>query len=137
MYGAWNPSTRKHKSRFWPTPIKERSSIAPMIWCTNLMARCTSLILLTVCPPRRTTIRKRSCRSTVSIACPEHGTRYQGKKLNSPNDLVYKSDGSLYFTDPPYGLPTQEDNDPQKELQVNGVYRMPGARHQISRKEVK
>ena len=30
---------------------------------------------------------------------------YQGKKLNSPNDLVYKSDGSLYFTDPPYGLP--------------------------------
>ena len=55
---------------------------------------------------------------------------YQGKKLNSPNDLVYKSDGSLYFTDPPYGLPTQEDNDPQKELQVNGVYRIPGARHQ-------
>src|SRR5216684_709884 len=32
---------------------------------------------------------------------------YQGKKLNSPNDLVYTSDGSLYFTDPPYGLPTQ------------------------------
>lgn len=53
---------------------------------------------------------------------------YQGKKLNSPNDLVYKSDGSLYFTDPPYGLPTQEDNDLQKELQVNGVYRVPGAR---------
>jgi gluconolactonase len=55
---------------------------------------------------------------------------YQGKKLNSPNDLVYKSDGSLYFTDPPYGLPTQGDNDPQKELQVNGVYRIPGARQQ-------
>src|SRR5579859_6672156 len=55
---------------------------------------------------------------------------YQGKKLNSPNDLVYKSDGSLYFTDPPYGLPTQQDNDPQKELQVNGVYRVPGARQQ-------
>ena len=53
---------------------------------------------------------------------------YQGKKLNSPNDLVYKSDGSLYFTDPPYGLPTQNDDDPQKELQFNGVYRIPGAR---------
>ena len=53
---------------------------------------------------------------------------YQGKKLNSPNDLVYKSDGSLYFTDPPYGLQTQSDNDPQKDLQVNGVYRLPGAR---------
>ncbi len=53
---------------------------------------------------------------------------YQGKKLNSPNDLVYKSDGSLYFTDPPYGLPTQSDTDPQKELQVNGVYRILGGR---------
>ncbi len=53
---------------------------------------------------------------------------YQGKKLNSPNDLVYKSDGSLYFTDPPYGLPSQSDDDPQKELHVNGVYRIPGAR---------
>jgi gluconolactonase len=55
---------------------------------------------------------------------------YQGKKLNSPNDLVYKSDGSLYFTDPPYGLPTQQDDDLQKELQVNGVYRVPEARQQ-------
>jgi gluconolactonase len=55
---------------------------------------------------------------------------YQGKKLNSPNDLVYKSDGSLYFTDPPYGLQTQNDDDPQKELKVNGVYRIPGARQQ-------
>jgi gluconolactonase len=53
---------------------------------------------------------------------------YQGKKLNSPNDLVYKSDGSLYFTDPPYGLPTQADNEPMKELSVNGIYRLPGAR---------
>ena len=53
---------------------------------------------------------------------------YQGKKLNSPNDLVYKSDGSLYFTDPPYGLPTQGDSDPLKELKVNGVYRIVGAR---------
>ncbi len=52
---------------------------------------------------------------------------YQGKHLNSPNDLVYRSDGSLYFTDPPYGLPTQKDTDPSKQLQVNGVYRIPGA----------
>jgi gluconolactonase len=63
-----------------------------------------------------------------------HGTitvladSYQGKRLNSPNDLVYRSDGSLYFTDPPYGLPTQQDDDPQKELRVNGVYRIPDAR---------
>jgi len=52
---------------------------------------------------------------------------YQGKRLNSPNDLVYRSDGSLYFTDPPYGLPTQSDKDFAKELQVNGIYRIPGA----------
>ena len=55
---------------------------------------------------------------------------YQGKKLNSPNDLVYKSDGSLYFTDPPYGLRTQSDTDPEKQLQVSGVYRIPGASSQ-------
>jgi gluconolactonase len=54
--------------------------------------------------------------------------RYQGKRLNSPNDLAYKSDGSLYFTDPPYGLETQSDQDPKKELKVNGVYRITGAR---------
>jgi len=55
---------------------------------------------------------------------------YQGKKLNSPNDLVYKSDGSLYFTDPPYGMRAQSDNDPEKELKVNGVYRIPNALQQ-------
>lgn len=54
---------------------------------------------------------------------------YQGKRLNSPNDVVYKSDGSLYFTDPPYGLHKQ-DRDPEKDLQVNGVYRLPGAMDQ-------
>ena len=48
--------------------------------------------------------------------------KFEGKRLNSPNDLVYKSDGSLYFTDPPYGLMKQDD-DPEKELTFNGVYR--------------
>lgn len=56
--------------------------------------------------------------------------RYQGKRLNSPNDLAYRSDGSLYFTDPPYGLRKQNDSDPEKELQVNGVYRIPRALQQ-------
>jgi gluconolactonase len=53
--------------------------------------------------------------------------RYEGKRLNSPNDLVYRSDGSLYFTDPPYGLRTQRNNDPEKELPFNGVFRIPDA----------
>jgi gluconolactonase len=52
---------------------------------------------------------------------------FQGKRLNSPNDLVYSSDGALYFTDPPYGLRTQKDSDPDKQLKVNGVYRLPHA----------
>jgi gluconolactonase len=48
--------------------------------------------------------------------------RYQGKRLNSPNDLVYRSDGSVYFTDPPFGLP-KFDADPRKELPFSGVFR--------------
>jgi len=47
---------------------------------------------------------------------------YQGKRLNSPNDLVYRSDGALYFTDPPFGLPKFYD-DPRRELDFSGVYR--------------
>jgi gluconolactonase len=47
--------------------------------------------------------------------------RYQGKRLNSPNDLVYRSDGTLYFTDPPFGLPKFHD-DPRRELPYTGVY---------------
>lgn len=47
--------------------------------------------------------------------------RYDGKRLNSPNDLVYRSDGALYFTDPPFGLPNVFD-DPRKELPFSGVY---------------
>ncbi|MCC6393195.1 MAG: SMP-30/gluconolactonase/LRE family protein [Bryobacterales bacterium] len=46
-----------------------------------------------------------------------------GKRLNSPNDVVYKSDGAMYFTDPPYGL-VGLDEDPAKELDYNGVYRL-------------
>lgn len=48
--------------------------------------------------------------------------RYQGKRLNSPNDLVVKSDGSVYFTDPPFGLP-KFFADPRKELAFSGIYR--------------
>jgi gluconolactonase len=46
---------------------------------------------------------------------------YMGKKLNSPNDLVYHSSGDLYFTDPPYGLPKWAE-DPARELDFCGVY---------------
>jgi gluconolactonase len=49
--------------------------------------------------------------------------RYQGKRLNSPNDLVYKSDGALYFTDPPFGLP-RFHQDSRKELPFTGIFRL-------------
>jgi gluconolactonase len=49
--------------------------------------------------------------------------RYQGKRLNSPNDVVFRSNGDLYFTDPPFGLP-KSFADPQKELDFQGVYRL-------------
>lgn len=47
--------------------------------------------------------------------------RYKGKRLNSPNDLVYRSDGALFFTDPPFGLPKLY-KDSRKELPFSGVY---------------
>lgn len=49
--------------------------------------------------------------------------KYMGKRLNSPNDLVFHPNGDLYFTDPPYGLPGQM-KDPHKELDFQGVYRL-------------
>jgi len=47
--------------------------------------------------------------------------RYLGKRLNSPNDAVVKSNGDIYFTDPPYGLPRNWD-DPRRELDFCGSY---------------
>lgn len=48
---------------------------------------------------------------------------YQGKRFNSPNDVVVHSSGSYYFTDPPYGLPGK-DKDPTRETELFGVYRI-------------
>jgi gluconolactonase len=57
---------------------------------------------------------------------PEYETiadRYQGNRLNSPNDAVYRNNGDLYFTDPPYGLDKRND-DTAMELSFHGVYRV-------------
>jgi gluconolactonase len=50
--------------------------------------------------------------------------KYDNKKLNSPNDLVFNTNGELFFTDPPYGLFTQDDTDAAKEIPFNGVYKV-------------
>jgi gluconolactonase len=49
--------------------------------------------------------------------------RYQGKRLNSPNDLLFTATGDLYFTDPPFGLPNAF-TDPARELDFCGVYHL-------------
>jgi gluconolactonase len=49
-------------------------------------------------------------------------SKYEGKRLNSPNDLVFTKDGALWFTDPSFGLPDM-DKDSKKEIKFNGVYR--------------
>jgi gluconolactonase len=63
-------------------------------------------------------------------------TSFEGKRLNSPNDLVYDKRGALYFTDPPYGLPGTF-TDPGKELPFQGVYRVaPNGKIQLLTKEL-
>ncbi len=80
---------------------------------------------LAIDPSGRLTINQHGNRRVVRIEQDGHLTvladRYQGKRLNSPNDLVYRSDGTLFFTDPPFGLPKVFD-DPRKELAHSGVY---------------
>jgi gluconolactonase len=61
--------------------------------------------------------------------------RYDGRRLNSPNDLVYKSDGTLYFTDPPFGLPRTYD-DVRKELPYSGVFRWSEGNLQLVAKDL-
>lgn len=50
-------------------------------------------------------------------------TQFEGRRFNSPNDLVRRRDGVVFFTDPPYGLKGMNDS-PVKELRFNGVYRL-------------
>jgi gluconolactonase len=60
--------------------------------------------------------------------------RFEGKRFNSPNDLVYRSDGTLFFTDPNFGLPKFGD-DPRKELPQTGVYALYKGKLQLLTKE--
>lgn len=61
--------------------------------------------------------------------------RFDGRRLNSPNDLVYRSDGTLLFTDPPFGLPDVFD-DARKELPYSGVFALRGGRLRLLTKEL-
>jgi gluconolactonase len=50
--------------------------------------------------------------------------KFDGKRFNSPNDLICDKAGNVYFTDPPYGMSVQSDDAAEKEMKVNGVYRV-------------
>ena len=81
---------------------------------------------MAVGPNNTVTLVQHGNRRVVSIGPDTKVTvlvdRFEGKRLNSPNDVVYAPDGSFYFTDPPYGLPKRND-DPEKDLKFNGIFR--------------
>ena len=67
---------------------------------------------------------RRVSRTTADGQVITIASHYEGKRLNSPNDVVVKSDGSIYFTDPPYGLSSAYGVESEKELAFQGVYRL-------------
>jgi gluconolactonase len=86
---------------------------------------------LTFDPEGRLTICQHGNRRVIRVE--PHGNEtvvadaYEGRRLNSPNDLVHRSDGMLFFTDPPFGLPGGF-GDPDRELPFSGVFRVDGGR---------
>lgn len=72
---------------------------------------------LTICEHGNRRVTRLEPNGTVTVLAD----RYDGRRLNSPNDLVYRSDGTLFFTDPPFGLPLVHA-DPRKELPFSGVF---------------
>jgi gluconolactonase len=94
---------------------------------------------ITLDPQGRVTIDEHGNRRVVRIE--KNGVvtvladRYEGRRLNSPNDLVYRSDGTLFFTDPPFGLPKAFD-DTRKELAFSGVYALKDGRLTLAAKDL-
>ena len=80
---------------------------------------------ITVDPEGRLTVNQHGNRRVIRLEPDGTETvlvdKFEGKRLNSPNDLVYRSDGTLYVTDPPFGLP-KFHADPRKELPFEGVF---------------
>jgi gluconolactonase len=76
---------------------------------------------------------RRVCRTEHDGRVTTLADRYQGKRLNSPNDVVVKSDGSIWFTDPPYGILSDYEGDKAlSELDLNYVFRIDGDTGAIS-----
>ncbi|HWS87606.1 MAG TPA: SMP-30/gluconolactonase/LRE family protein [Pyrinomonadaceae bacterium] len=90
-------------------------------------------------PRGRLTINQHGNRRVVRVEEDGRETvladRFEGRRLNSPNDLVYRSDGTLYFTDPPFGLP-KFFKDPRRELPYSGVYSLHKGKLQLVGKDL-
>jgi gluconolactonase len=86
---------------------------------------------LTICEHGNRRVTRLEKNGTLTVLAE----RFEGKRLNSPNDLVYRSDGALYFTDPPFGLP-QFHADPRRELDVSGVFCLLGGRLELVSSEL-
>jgi gluconolactonase len=95
---------------------------------------------LTLDPKGRLTVNQHGNRRVIRLEKDGSETvladKFDGKRLNSPNDLVYRSDGTLFFTDPPFGLPKFFD-DPRKELPFSGVYSVYKGKLQLVSKDFK
>lgn len=95
---------------------------------------------LTLDPQGRLTINEHGNRRVTRVEQDGKLTvladRFEGKRLNSPNDLVYRSDGTLFFTDPPFGLPKFSD-DPRRELPYSGVFALHKGQLKLVSKDLK
>lgn len=93
---------------------------------------------LTLDPQGRLTINQHGNHRVVRVEQDGSETvlanSYQGKRLNSPNDLVYRSDGTLFFTDPPFGFP-KFFQDSRKQLTFSGVYSIHNGKLQLVSKD--
>ncbi len=94
---------------------------------------------LTLDPQGRLTINQHGNRRVLRLNADGTETvladRFEGKRLNSPNDLVYRSDGALFFTDPPFGLP-KFHADKRKELPFEGVFSLLHGKLQVVSKDM-
>jgi gluconolactonase len=84
--------------------------------------------LLTICQHGNRRVIRVNPHGDITVLADGH----EGRRLNSPNDLVYRSDGTLFFTDPPFGLPDPAES----ELGFSGVYRVSGGEVSLLTKEL-
>jgi gluconolactonase len=80
---------------------------------------------LVICEHGNRRVTRLEKNGSLTVLADRYPSAPEGKRLNSPNDLVFRSDGALYFTDPPFGLP-KFHADPRRELDVTGVFCLVG-----------